>query len=191
MYKAIIFDCFDVLVSNGLPLFVKQYLHSTLDSQSSILLLEESLNAGRIDYETFLLKISEIGNVPIDETRRILDDNKPDDELFDYISKNLKPHYKLGMLSNAGDDWLDEMMGADRRLLFDVIVLSYQVSLTKPQAEIYTLTAQKLGVEPNECIMIDDKERYCEGARKAGMQAIQYQTVNQMINELEVVLASS
>ena len=191
MYKAIIFDCFDVLVSNGLPLFVKQYLHSTLDSQSSILLLEESLNAGRIDYETFLLKISEIGNVPIDETRRILDDNKPDDELFDYISKNLKPHYKLGMLSNAGDDWLDEMMGADRRLLFDVIVLSYQVSLTNPQAEIYTLTAQKLGVEPNECIMIDDKERYCEGARKAGMQAIQYQTVNQMINELEVVLASS
>lgn len=188
MYKAIIFDCFDVLVSNGLPLFIKNYLNGNQDKLDSILLLEESLNAGRIDYETFLLKVSEVGNVSVDETRRILDDNQPDIELFDYISKKLKPHYKLGMLSNAGDDWLDDMMGEDRKSLFDVIVLSYQVGFTKPQPEIYQLTAKKLKVEPSECIMIDDKDRYCEGARKAGMQAVQYKSFAQMAHELDALL---
>ncbi|HUC79162.1 MAG TPA: HAD-IA family hydrolase [Candidatus Saccharimonadales bacterium] len=188
MYKAIIFDCFDVLVSNGLPLFVKQYLGESYENHTAVLKLEESLNFGRIDYETFLLKMSEMGNVSIDETRRILDNNQPDIELFDYIEHKLKPKYKIGMLSNAGDDWLDEMMGPKRKALFEVLVLSYQVGYTKPQPEIYRLTASKLGVKPSQCIMIDDKKRYCEGAFKVGMQAIQYQSVNQMIVELDSIL---
>ena len=189
MYEAIIFDCFDVLVSNGLPLYVNKYLADDIDKQSSIFKLEESLNAGHINYETFLLKVSEVSNVSLDETRRQMDDNEPDEELFNYISKDLRPRYKLGMLSNAGDDWLDEMMGTDRRSLFDVIILSYQVGFTKPQPEIYQMTAQKLGVEPSQCIMIDDKERYCDGARKAGMQAVQYKNVHQMVGELNTLLA--
>jgi putative hydrolase of the HAD superfamily len=189
MYKAIIFDCFDVLVSNGLPLFISKYLNDNQVIQNSILLFEESLNAGRIDYETFLLKIAEICNVSVDEARRVLDDNEPDIELFNYIAKKLKPSFKLGMLSNAGDDWLDEMMGGDRKSLFDVIVLSYQVGFIKPQPEIYRLTAKRLEVETNECIMIDDNEKYCDGAKKVGMQTIQYKSFTQMMHELDVLLA--
>ena len=189
MYKAIIFDCFDVLVTNGLPIFVKRYMGGSYESHTAIISLEESLNSGRIDYDTFLLKVSEMGNVSLEETRSILDNNQPDIELFDYIEKKLMLHYKLGMLSNAGDDWLDEMMGPERKSLFEVIVLSYQVGYTKPQREIYEITAQRLNVQPQECIMIDDKNRYCEGAIEAGMKAIEYKTVNQMINELEYILA--
>lgn len=190
MIKAIIFDCFDVLVSNGLPIFVKKYLGGDYESHNLVLRLEQSLNAGRIDYQTFLEKISEMGNVSVAETRRILDDNQPDNELFKYIENKLKPKYKLGILSNAGDDWLDEMIGNKRKSLFDAVVLSYQVRYTKPQKEIYGLIAKRLNVQPQECIMIDDKKLYCDGAINAGMQAVQYQSVNQMITGLESLLSN-
>ncbi len=189
MFKAIIFDCFDVLVSNGIPIFINNYLADDLASQKSIFLLVESLNSGRIDYQTFLLKVSELSNVTLDETRRIMDNNVPDIKLFEYIRTVLKPNYKLAMLSNAGDDWLDEMIGNNRKSLFDEIILSFKVGFIKPQKEIYLLTANQLGVRPNECVMIDDKESYCEGARKTGMHAIQYKTLGQMTNDLNSLLS--
>ena len=189
MFKAIIFDCFDVLVSNGIPIFINNYLADDLASQKSIFLLVESLNSGRIDYQTFLLKVSELSNVTLDETRRIMDNNVPDIKLFEYIRTVLKPNYKLAMLSNAGDDWLDEMIGNNRKSLFDEIILSFKVGFIKPQKEIYLLTANQLGVRPNECVMIDDKESYCKGARKTGMHAIQYKTLGQMTNDLNSLLS--
>ena len=149
-----------------------------------MLQLEQSLNQGRIDYPTFVLKVSELAHSTPQQVRADLDSNQPNEPLFDYIQAAIKPHFKLGLLSNAGDDWLDELIGPARAGLFDAIVLSYQVGITKPDRKIYTLMAERLAVQPEACVMVDDRAEYCEGARLAGMQAVQYKTVAQIMREL-------
>ena len=49
--------------------------------------------------------------------------------------------------------------------------------------------ADRLDVRLVECVMIDDREDYCVGARGVGMQAIQYKSFGQMQRELQQVLA--
>jgi len=69
-----------------------------------------------------------------------------------------------------------------------VVVASSNIGFAKPEARAYEITAEKLGVRLDECIMVDDVEAYCLGAEGVGMQAIRYQSFDQMKNELEVLL---
>jgi HAD superfamily hydrolase (TIGR01509 family) len=59
----------------------------------------------------------------------------------------------------------------------------------KPDPEIYIMTAEKLGVEPSECIFTDDSPRYCEAAEAVGMKAVHYRTLDQFKRELEQLLS--
>jgi len=62
------------------------------------------------------------------------------------------------------------------------------VGVVKPQPEIYYSALSKLGVEPAEAIFVDDVEKYCEGARQLGMQAIQYEDFDTFRAKLENIL---
>lgn len=57
-------------------------------------------------------------------------------------------------------------------LAFDVTTTGEEVLVQKPDPEIYLLTAQKLGVEPEECIVIEDSVAGVRAAIEAGCQAI-------------------
>ena len=177
MIKAIIFDCFGVLVINGVEVFERKYLNNDPSKHTQVRQQEDLLNSGKIDLNSFVINLAKIGNVSAEETQKIIDDNPPDDELFDFIRTQLKPKYKIGLLSNAGDDWLEEMAGADNKRLFDAIVLSYKYGFIKPQPQIYQQIIDDLGVNADECIMIDDNLEYCDGAKNVGMHAIRYKTL--------------
>jgi len=184
--KAVIFDCFGVLVSTQISVFVDTYIPPA--EARTAYQLEDTLNSGRIDYDTFVLKLSELsGKLTPAEVMQILDKHIPDESVFDLI-RELKPKYKIGMLSNSGADSLDELIGTERRALFDDIVLSYDVGYIKPQLEIFRLAARRLHVAPAECVMVDDRERYCEAAKTAGLQAIHFTSAAQLRQELESLL---
>ena len=55
---------------------------------------------------------------------------------------------------------------------FDVVVDSCEVGLRKPEAEIMQLTCKLLGVQPQECVHLDDSKRNIAGAHAVGMEAI-------------------
>ena len=91
------------------------------------------------------------------------------------------------MLSNADNTLvraLRDAHGIDD--LFDDIVVSADVGMAKPDARIYALSAQRLGLPPDECVFIDDLPRNVEAAREAGMQAVHFR-VNE--HDLEAQLA--
>ena len=65
----------------------------------------------------------------------------------------------------------------DRDLLaeiFDAVVISGEVGLHKPEPEIYLRAAEEAGVEPAQCVFIDDLRENCEGAEAVGMTAIRH-----------------
>jgi putative hydrolase of the HAD superfamily len=92
----------------------------------------------------------------------------------------MKSDYKIGLLSNVGSDVMDGLFSPlEQAELFDAVVLSSDIGMTKPNPDIFALTALKLGVLPEECIMIDDLLVNVEGARQAGMKGVVYSTVEQ------------
>ncbi len=82
--------------------------------------------------------------------------------------------YRTALLTNVSRDgeslWRDLIPVDD---LFDVVIDSSRVGLRKPDAAIYQLTCERLGVQPEECLFIDDLECNVDAARALGMDAIQ------------------
>lgn len=55
---------------------------------------------------------------------------------------------------------------------FDVIVTAADVERGKPAPDIYLETARRLGVDPSECVVLEDSKPGCEAATAAGMTVI-------------------
>jgi epoxide hydrolase-like predicted phosphatase len=182
--QAIIFDCFGVLVGPSLEPFRRKYFGGDREKISRAKELEQQSNKGHITYTEFVAEMAGLANITVTEARRFLDDNPPNIELLDYIRDELKPRYKIGFLSNASDDWLEELFTSDQAGLFDDVVLSFEQGIAKPDPTIFRLAARRLGAQPAECVFVDDIPEYCEGAQAVGMQAIRYSSFEQFQNDL-------
>jgi putative hydrolase of the HAD superfamily len=68
--------------------------------------------------------------------------------------------------------------------------LSYKVGLIKPDPNIYIMAAKRLGLEPEECVFIDDNPGHCSAAREVGMKAIVYSSFSEVKNNLEKILSA-
>ena len=184
MIKAIIFDCFGVLASDGWLPFKAKYFASDPALLEQSIVLNKNVDAGVISYDNFITSVANLAHVSEDEARSTIKHNVRNDALFDYIRDQLKPSYKIGLLSNAAEDRLAEMFRTDQVALFDATVLSFQIGAIKPDPMTYQTIAERLGVDVSECIFIDDQPKYCEGATQAGMVAIHYQGLSPLKLEL-------
>jgi HAD superfamily hydrolase (TIGR01509 family) len=56
----------------------------------------------------------------------------------------------------------------------DALVGAEDVKRGKPNPDLYLLAAEKLGVSPSDCIVVEDSEVGIEAARAAGMKAMRF-----------------
>ena len=97
--------------------------------------------------------------------------------------------YKIGLLSNIRVGGLDDFLPeTERQELFDGVVLSGELGITKPAREIYEIAAARLGVQPHECIMIDDLLQNTDGAERADMQAVLFDTLAQAQQDVQRII---
>ena len=80
---------------------------------------------------------------------------------------------------------LDELGAADE---FDSVVVSADIGMIKPQPGIYKRALQDLGVEAEEAVFIDDAGVNVDGAKAVGMQAILYENLAQLRQDLDKIL---
>jgi epoxide hydrolase-like predicted phosphatase len=91
---------------------------------------------------------------------------------------------RTALLSNSwGLDYPRE--GWDQ--MFDVVVISGEVGMRKPEPAIYRHTATLLGVEPQECVFVDDLRPNVRGAVDVGMVGVHHVTPEETIVELEAL----
>lgn len=188
MIKAIIFDFFGVLGVRGTLSFRKTHFPDNPEKMAQAAKLQEQLGLGLISYDDFITGLAKIGGVGREEVLKYTEEYQPNSELLDYIRQELKPKYKIGIISNAGADWVLQILGKANKGLFDDIVLSYQAGYIKPDSEIYEMSAKNLGIKTTECVFVDDISTYCEGAEAVGMNTIWYRDFKQMKKELEALL---
>ena len=56
--------------------------------------------------------------------------------------------------------------------LFETVVTAEDVSIGKPDPEVFLTAASRLGVPPSRCIVVEDAATGVEGARRAGMKSV-------------------
>ncbi len=190
MIKAVIFDCFGVLASEGWIPFRDEHLADEPAKLQQANDLMRELATGRIADDTFLTAIASLTNVSPEAVREQMNANVPDEAVFDYI-QTLKPRYKVAMLSNVGQNRLAEIFTPEQLSLIDVFALSSETGYAKPDREAYLHVMKRLGVEPEECVFVDDQPRYLDGAQAAGMQTVLFQTAGLCVRELESILSRS
>ena len=89
---------------------------------------------------------------------------------------SLARQYRLLLLSNTNAihfAFIRERYGLLRH--FEEFVLSYEVGVMKPESGIYKEAVSRAGCEANECLFIDDVEDNVEGAKRVGLNAVQFQ----------------
>jgi putative hydrolase of the HAD superfamily len=186
--EAIIFDCFGVLTTDGWLPYKRKYFGEEGELYEQATELNHKVDAGLITYNDFIDGVAKLAGLSSEEARRQIEDNAADDRLFDYVRDNLHGRYKLGMLSNAAQNWMDELFKPEQVALFDTIAISSEIGVIKPDERAYLITAEKLGVKPEECVFIDDQEWYVVAARNVGMKGIHYTGFKRMVEDLESLL---
>jgi len=77
---------------------------------------------------------------------------------------------------------------ADIMARFDHVIESSKAGVRKPDPRIYQMMCEKLGVEPAECIYLDDLGINCKPASQLGMHAIKVTSGEQALADLSTVL---
>jgi putative hydrolase of the HAD superfamily len=115
-----------------------------------------------------------------------LDPNQPMIELM----RELKAEgYRMAMLTNNVREWEPlwrSMLPVDE--IFETVVDSGFVGVRKPEARIYELTLERIGLPAEACLFVDDLAHNCDGARDAGMSAVHFRDNEQAIAEIRAAL---
>lgn len=189
MIRALIFDCFGVLYRDNIYLIYDTVPADKRQQMHDIIRACDYGMLSRTDYFTQIGELSGLGEQKIREIEK--EQFVRNQQLIDRLP-SYRQSYKVGMLSNIGDETMERLFpSGELHQLFDAYVLSGEVGMTKPSPEIFELMATRLGLLPEECLMIDDLPKNAEGARRAGMQTIVFASNQQFEAELERVLGSN
>ncbi|HEX3646811.1 MAG TPA: HAD-IA family hydrolase [Pseudonocardiaceae bacterium] len=100
--------------------------------------------------------------------------------LVDAVLTARRHGLRTALVSNA--DSLDVPDG-----LFDTVVISGEVGVAKPDRRIFQLAAERLGLEPAECVFVDDLAGYVLAAVQVGMVGVHHRDVATTLDELSVL----
>src|ERR1700749_3505561 len=80
--------------------------------------------------------------------------------------------YRTGLSSNSWGS--AEYPRADFPGLFDAVVISGECGMRKPERAIFLHAAKSLGLEPEQCVFIDDIEANVAAAAACGMTGVHH-----------------
>jgi putative hydrolase of the HAD superfamily len=109
----------------------------------------------------------------------------PDPLLPESLLAGLRRNYRLLLLSNTNAIHFGMIRETYPMLQhFHDFVLSYEVKAMKPSQAIYQAAIARAECRPEECFFTDDVPAYVEAARREGMDAVQFQSREQIEHEL-------
>jgi len=118
MIKAIIFDCFGVLAEDGWTPFRRKHIEHDPKLIEEVARLGALTDKGVLTYEETVQAIAEMLKVDVNELRQAVDRKVPNEDLFELILNELKSTYKIGLMSNANYDVINELFEMEQAALF-------------------------------------------------------------------------
>ncbi len=111
-------------------------------------------------------------------------------ELVAFI-RGLRAQFLTGLISNA---WLElrELLESHWHIddAFDDLVISAEVGLAKPDPAIYRLALERLEVDADRAVFVDDFKHNIVAAADLGMHAVHFTDPNQAIADVNQLIGS-
>jgi epoxide hydrolase-like predicted phosphatase len=148
------------------------------------------LETGALEPEVFSAALGERLGIAdtVDLPRRLFAQIRPDEAMIEAVRGFRARGIRTGLVSNS---WGDQT-AYDRDLLaelFDGVVISSEEGLRKPDPAIYALGARRIGLEPAQCVFVDDLGGNLKPAAALGMGTVRHRAAAETIAELEELLA--
>lgn len=184
--KAVVFD-FDGVVAKTLPYHTAAWKRVLAPHQISITEQDIALEEGA-DTKDIIRRIFDHKKIPhteeilrslTEEKRRIYSQTTrasvyPETKTFIRELKNRG--YRLALVTGSVPKAIQAVADKDMLKNFEVIITSLDVVNTKPDPEGFLLAAHKLGVAPNNCLVIENAPNGIQAAKSAGMTCIALRT---------------
>lgn len=110
--------------------------------------------------------------------------------LFDWFVGQ-RQHRLTAILSNSSPGARERERCHGFEAVVDDLVYSHEVGLAKPDPAVYALTAERLGVRPEQVLFLDDTEVRVAGARSAGWHAVHHVSTPVSIAAMERIIAET
>jgi putative hydrolase of the HAD superfamily len=110
----------------------------------------------------------------------------PDEQMVEAVRLAHQAGIRTALVSNSWGvhryphDMFDE--------LFDGVVISAEEGIRKPARKMYELGAERAGVEPSQCVYVDDLPFNLTPAEELGMATVHHTSAETTIPELEELL---
>lgn len=173
MIKVVLFDFYGVFLPDAYNAWLTK---NNLKREGVFADVVNELDRGDISEADFLGRLSALTNqqverIDIHGARTEL--NAPLVELL----YELKPHYTIGLLSNASRKLRAKLDDLKLTPLFDTILISSEIGYAKPSHEAFRFAIEQFGVPASEIVFIDDNDRNIEAAREDGLLTMHYTDV--------------
>lgn len=186
MIKAICFDLDGVyFTSAGMQGFAKRLGSLCRDEEKArqaVFASDEmkSFKQGKLTEEAYWDYVNSfLGlTLSVEEYKKLLGDKYEVNIEVETLVKRVRSHgYKTCICSNNFETRIDVLQNRFRFLdNFDVVVLSYQTGMTKPDKAIFQKLVEKSMVRPDEIFYSDDAEGKLAGAKELGIKTSVYTT---------------
>ena len=109
-----------------------------------------------------------------------------DEAMFAAVAGARRAGVRTGLLSNS---WGSENYPHHRfPELFDILVISGDVGIRKPDPAIFALAADRLSLPPAACVFVDDLDKNIEAAEEAGMAGVLHRSAETTIPQIAKLL---
>jgi HAD superfamily hydrolase (TIGR01509 family) len=180
MIKAVIFDFFDVFRTDA---YKSWLVANAIPHEGEYFEASRCMDMGELTPQQFLNELSRLQGRTV--TLEELEANAKLDKEVVAIADSLRKDYSIALLSNAPSAFIRALFAEhDLERLFHQIVISSEVGMVKPNADIFELTLQRLGIVASQAIFIDDNEEHVRAARGVGIKSVQFTSAKELRNQL-------
>lgn len=103
-----------------------------------------------------------------------------DHQMLGFVDQLRAAGYRTGLLSNLAPDtpWHHQLYREGVQTHFDVVCLSGETGLAKPDPAAFMDLAGKMGIKPAELIFIDDRPQAIKGVEALGVRTVAFDGIN-------------
>ena len=181
MIKAVVLDFYGVIQTDNLLRWVDHHNLTNPNFQEIFDDICRRLDMDEINLDDYYNELADAVHRPVEDVRaELAAEVVINHDLLAMVDQLRSKAIKVAVLSNDGSSLRAYIGDIGLTHYFDLIVVSAEVRIMKPDARIYQYTAQRLGLQPEECIFFDDRQSNVDGALRAGMQSELYTSVSQV-----------
>jgi len=185
--QVFVFDFFGVICSEIAPFVLPKYMTQEQAIAYKATIVRDA-DLGAITQAEMFERLAKIAHAPAAELEAEFWSYVRIDPEMVALIEDLRNRHRVALLTNALTPFFRQIAAEhDLERLFEVILVSSEEHLAKPDPAFYRLMIEALGVTGPDCVFIDDNAENLEGARAAGMRTLLFEGATKLKQDLSAL----